>query len=82
MTVAVSRAASNTEATGAEMVYGTACEVEAAVTSTVPVAGEVELLDGDAVIDTATLAEDGTATLDVPGTALRRHPPADRPIPR
>ncbi len=73
-----------TEATADPMVYGTPGQVEVAVTSAGPVTG-----DGRAArrrrrsIDTATLAEDGTATLEVPGTAL---PPAihraDRPIPR
>ena len=61
---------STTGATAAPMVYGTAGEVEVTVTSTVPVTGDVELRDGDEVVSSGTVDEEGKATLEVPGTTL------------
>jgi 5'-nucleotidase len=59
-----------TEATDAAMDYGTPGQVQVTVTSSWPATGTVELLDGDVVVSSGTLAGDGTATLAVPGTAF------------
>jgi predicted extracellular nuclease/2',3'-cyclic-nucleotide 2'-phosphodiesterase (5'-nucleotidase family) len=64
------RGDTTTEATAADMVYGTDGQVEVKVTGTPPVTGGVELRDGDDVVSSGTLADNGTATLEVPGTAL------------
>jgi hypothetical protein len=52
------------------MVYGTPGQVVVTVSASGPVTGSVELREGDLVVASGTLAEDGTATLEIPGTAL------------
>ncbi len=50
--------------------YGTAGSVDVRVTSSKTTSGAVELLDGDTVIGSATVAGDGSATIVVPALAL------------
>ena len=60
-----------TTATAAPMTYGTDGSVAVQVTSAEPTSGTVTLLDGTTEVASAPVAQDGTATITVPGTALR-----------
>ena len=53
------------------MTYGTDGTVAVQVTSAEPTTGTVTLLDGAAEVASAPVSQDGTATITVPGTALR-----------
>nr|WP_246416662.1 ExeM/NucH family extracellular endonuclease [Nocardioides luti] len=59
-----------TAATSSPMTYGTDGSVAVQVTSTEPTTGTVTLLDGTTELASAPVAQDGTATISVPGTAL------------
>ena len=60
-----------TTATAAPMTYGTDGSVAVQVTSTEPTTGTVTLLDGTTEVASAPVAQDGTATITVPGTAFQ-----------
>ena len=57
-------------ATAENIPYGTAGEVEVDVDSEQPLSGTVEVRDGTRVLGTATVAEDGTATVTLPPRSL------------
>ena len=52
------------------MVYGTPGQVDVKVSSAKATSGSVQVLEGDVVIASGTVAADGSATLPVQGTAL------------
>jgi hypothetical protein len=56
--------------TAGEVAYGTEGSVEVQVTSENPVGGTVDVLDGDEVLGTAHVSEDGRATVVLPAGAL------------
>ncbi len=57
-------------ATADDVPYGTAGEVEVDVDSERPLSGTVEVRNGSQVLGTATVAEDGTATVTLPPRSL------------
>ncbi|MET0524820.1 MAG: ExeM/NucH family extracellular endonuclease, partial [Nocardioides sp.] len=66
----VAPAETSVTATADEIPYGTAGEVEVDVDSERPLSGTVEVRDGSRVLGTATVAEDGTATVTLPPRSL------------
>nr|WP_281245683.1 Ig-like domain-containing protein [Amycolatopsis marina] len=66
----IEQATTSVTATPAQLTYGQESTVDVMVESENPVSGSVELLDGDRVLGTATVAENGAAAVTMPGTAL------------
>jgi 5'-nucleotidase len=62
-------APTSVSAAGTHLTYGTDGSVSITVTSDRPVTGDVEILDGETVLGTATVSG-GKATVTVPGTSL------------
>ncbi len=63
--------ATTTTATAAPMSYGTDGTVDVQVTSDYATTGTVTLLNGTTEVASAPVAQDGTATITVPGTTFR-----------
>ncbi len=66
----IEKAVASVSGTPAQLNYGQQGQVGVTVRSENPVSGTVEVLDGDRVVGTATVPENGTATVAIPATAL------------